>query len=169
MDRVAIGSKVVIEQTPKNTGGRDITPAMAFPAAADQTIGNVQVTITKQRAFPFNWSGEEQRAVQGGPGYLTIKQDQIAQAFRAALNEMEADVWAAVRKAASRAYGTAGTAPFASDLKDPANVKKILDDNGAPASDRHLVIDTTAGAAMRTLATLTKVNEAGKLRIHAAG
>lgn len=161
MDRVAVGSKVVIAQTPKNTGGRDITPAMGFPAAADQTIANLSVAITKQRAFPFNWSGEEQYAVRQGPGYLSIRQDQIAQAFRAAANEMEADVWAAARKAASRAYGTAGTAPFAADTSEAANLKKILDDNGAPASDRHCTIDTTAGAKLRTLAQLTKVNESG--------
>jgi hypothetical protein len=36
-----------------------------------------------------------------------------------------------------------------------------LDDNGAPLNDRCLIIDTTAGAALRTLAQLTKANEAG--------
>jgi hypothetical protein len=67
----------------------------------------------------------------------------------------------AAYKGASRAYGTAGTTPFASTLADPAQVRKILDDNGAPDSDRHLCINTTAGAALRTLAQLTKANEAG--------
>jgi hypothetical protein len=45
-------------------------------------------------------------------------------------------------------------------LSDPAQLRKILDDNGAPM-DRCLVIDTTSGAALRTLAQLTKANESG--------
>ena len=159
-DRVALNQTLRVEQTPANAAGGDITPAMALPSAADQTIGNKSLTITKNRFFPFSWTGEEQYAVNKGPGYLTIKQDQIAQAVRAAINEMETDIATAAYKGASRAYGTAGTTPFASTLADPANGKKILDDNGAPSSDRHLVINTTAGAAMRTLAQLTKANEA---------
>ena len=101
-------------------------------------------------------------AVDAGPGFLTIQQDQIAQAIRAAINEMETDLGLAAYKGASRAYGTPGTAPFASDLSDPANIRKILDDNGTPPSDRTLVINTTAGVKMRTLANLTKANESNK-------
>lgn len=160
-DQVATGQTLRIEQTPANGAGMDATPAMALPSAADQTIGNKSLTITKNRMFPFSWSGEEQKAVNTGPGFLTIKQDQIAQAIRACLNEMETDIADAAYKGASRAFGTAGTAPFASDLSDTANVKKILDDNGAPVSDRSLCINTTAGVKVRTLTQLTKANEAG--------
>lgn len=159
-DRVALNQTLRIEQTPPNAGGGDVTPAMSLPSASDQTIGNKSLTISKSRYFPFSWTGEEQYAMDKGPGFLTIKQDQIAQAIRAAINEMESDIASAAYKAASRAYGTAGTTPFASTLADPANLKKVLDDNGAPA-DRHLCINTTAGAALRTLAQLTKANEAG--------
>jgi hypothetical protein len=135
---------------------------MAFPAAADQTIDNKTLTISKSRFAPFSWTGEEQRGVDnGGPGYLTLKQDQIAQAFRALVNEMESDVCTALYKGGSRAAGASGTTPFASNLGDSAQLRKILDDNGAPMSGRSLVIDTTSGAALRTLAQLTKANEAG--------
>lgn len=159
-DRVAVGQTLRVAQTPANTGGVDVTPAMSLPSASDQTIGNKTFTISKVRAFPFSWTGSEQRAMNTGPGFLTLKQDQIAQAIRAAANEMETDVATAAYKGASRAYGTAGTTPFASDLSDPANIKKILDDNGAP-DDRHLCINTTAGVKLRTLSQLTKANEAG--------
>ncbi|KKK59328.1 hypothetical protein LCGC14_3035480, partial [marine sediment metagenome] len=37
----------------------------------------------------------------------------------------------------------------------------ILDDNGAPKGDRHIVIPTSAGVNLRTLTQLTKANEAG--------
>lgn len=159
-DRVAAGQNLDITVTPKNTAGGTVTPAMSFPSAADQTLAPVQLTITKQRFYPFSWSGEEQKGVDFGPGFLTLKQDQIAQAIRGLVNEIEADI-ADSYKLASRGYGTAAQTPFASDLSDPANVRKILDDNGAPAGDRTLVINTTAGAKLRTLAQVTKANESG--------
>jgi len=162
-DRVAVGQTVRSHSTPANAAGGDVTPAMALPSAADQTIANKSFTISKSRYFPFSWSGEEQLGMNAGPGFLNVKQDQIAQAIRAALNEMESDLALAAKNGGSRAYGTPGTTPFASTLADPAQVRKILDDNGAPSSDRHLCINTTAGAALRTLAQLTKANEAGSV------
>lgn len=160
-DRVTVGQTLRIPQTPANAAGKDATPAMAFPAAAYQTIGNKSLTITKSRAFPFSWNGDEQRGLDAGPGFLTVRQDQIAQAIRAAVNEMETDIGAAAYKGASRAYGTAGTAPFASTLIDTASLKQILDDNGAPSSGRSLVINTVAGVKVRTLTQLTNVDQAG--------
>lgn len=160
-DRVALNQEVVAFQTPANSGGGTLTPAMSIPSAADQTIGNVPVTISKQEYRPFSWTGEEQYSMDTGPGFLSIQQDQIAQAIRSLVNEMETDVATAIYKGASRAYGTPGTTPFSSNFNEIAQLKKILDDNGAPASDRHLVIDTAAGANLRNNAQLTKVNEAG--------
>ncbi len=162
-DRAAVGQTIRSHATPANAGGGNVTPAMALPSASDQVIANKTFTISKSRYFPFSWTGEEQKAMNTGPGFLTIKQDQIAQAIRAAMNEMESDLATAAYQGASRAYGTAGTTPFASTLADPAQVRKILDDNGAPVSDRSLCINTTAGAALRTLAQLTKANEAGSV------
>ncbi len=160
-DRLAVGQSLRSSQAPVNTAGKNITAAMALPAAADQVIGNIPFTIQKARAFPFSWTGEEQASVDQGPGFLTIQQQQIAQAIRAAVNEIELDIATAASAGASRAHGTVGTIPFTTNLGDPAQVRKILDDNGAPKTDRHLVIDTTAGANLRTLAQLTKVNESG--------
>jgi hypothetical protein len=159
-DRVAYNQTLRVPVAPANGAGGDITPAMSLPSAANQTISNATIALSKQRYFPFSWSGEESYAMDAGPGYLSLKQAQIAQAIRAACNEIESDLATGAYKAASRAYGTAGTTPFASDLSDTANLRKILDDNGAPLSDRSVIINTTAGAKLRTLAQLTKANEA---------
>lgn len=158
-DRVALGQTLRIPVTPANSSTGDITPAMSLPSAADQTIANKTLTITKKRYARFSWNGGEQKAMDAGVGYLTMRQDQIAQAIRSLVNEMEADLADAAYKGASRAYGTAGTTPFGSDLSESANLRKILDDNGAPISDRHQIINTAAGAKLRTLAQLTKANE----------
>lgn len=160
-DQAALNQTVRAHQTRSNSAGEDIAPAMAIPAAADQTVDNVAITITKARAFPFSWSGEEQYSVDQGPGILSVRQDQIAQAIRAAANEVESDLAIAAYLGASRATGAVGTAPFNSNLGSSAQVRKILDDNGAPASGRSLVISTSVGANLRTIGQLTKANEAG--------
>jgi hypothetical protein len=158
-EMLAVGQTIYIPQAPVNSAGKDISPAMAFPTAAYQTIGSKSHSLTKQRAFPFSWQNEERKAMDSGPGYLSINEQQIAQAIRACVNEMEVDIAVAAKNGASRAFGaTAGTAPV---LTDWAQAKKILDDNGAPSTDRTSVFDTSAGVSLRSTSNLYKVNEAG--------
>lgn len=167
MARAALNESIRIPVTPPAVA-EDVTPGQLPPDDGDQTIGNTPFTITKSRAVPFRWTGEEQKGVNHGPGYKAIRLDQIVQAMRTLTNEMEADV-AKSALAASRAYGTAGTTPFATNLGDPAQVRKILTDNGAPMTDLQLVVDTTSGAALRTLGQLTKANEAGTTALREKG
>ena len=148
IDRAAKGQTVYVPITPANTAGEDVTPAMAIPAAANQTIGNTSITISKSRAFPFSWNGTEQTGLDNnGPGYLPIRAQQMVQAMRAAVAEVEADL-AGLQSTFSRAYGTAASTPFgtAGDFTDATQTLKILKDNGAPLSDNHLVVNTSAGA-----------------------
>lgn len=159
VDRAAVGQTVRSAATPA-ASATDITPGVTPPSDGDQVYTNATVTISKARRVPVRWNGEEVQGVNAGPGYLNLKQQAFAQAFRTLSNEVEADLCLSY-KAASRAYGTAGTAPYASDLSDPAQMRKILADNGAPMGDLQHVINTTAGARLRTLAQLTKANEAG--------
>lgn len=158
-ERAALNQTIRSPVAPAAVAG-DITPAVTPPNDGDQVIGNRTLSITKARRVPVRWNGTEQKGVNSGPGYANIRRDQFAQAMRTLCNEAEADL-AALYKKTSRAYGTAGTTPFASDLSDPANQLKILLDNGSPNSDLQLIINTTAGAKLRTLAQLTKANEAG--------
>jgi hypothetical protein len=158
-DMVAVGQTLRSIVAPVNASGFDITPAMAIPSILNQSIGNKSLTITKSRFYGFSWSGEDIMAVDKGPGYLTIQQDQIAQALRTAVNEVEADIAAAASAGASRAFGaTADTAPLISDF---SQAKKILDDNGAPGSDRQAILSTAGGVAVRGYSNLFKVNEGG--------
>lgn len=157
--RAAVGQDVRSPVVPA-AQPRDIVPGNVSPPAVAQTIGNKFIRITKERQVPFTWNGEEQRGLNSGPGYESIRGNQFTQAFRALSNEVEIDLTSLSFKM-SRAEGTGGVTPFASDLSDPANVRKILVDNGAPVGDMQLVIDTTAGAKMRSLAQLSNVNESG--------
>lgn len=159
-ERAAVGQSVRSPVAPAATA-TDITPAVTPPNDGDQTIGSVEMKITKARRVPVRWNGEEKKGLDNnGASFNVILRDQLAQAMRALVNEVEADVATAGYLAASRAYGTAGTTPFASNLADSAQVRKILADNGAPLGDLQLVFDTSAGANVRSLSQLTKANEA---------
>jgi len=149
----------------------DVTPGVTAPDAGDQVIGNGSMTISKSKGYPVRWNGEEQKGMLNAGTYNTLLAQQFQQAFRTLANAVELDIAIAAYKGAARAYGTAGTAPFgvSGDLSDVAQIKKILDDNGAPG-DRRLVLGTTAGANMRGKQTvLFKVNEAGTEAMLRAG
>ena len=141
-------------------GAGNITPATTGPTPVDQTIAPGTMTINKSRSVVFGWNGEEQKSLGGL--YNQILVDQFAQSMRTLVNEVEADL-AALYVAASRAYGTAGTTPFDSTNKVSfmAQLHKILADNGAPLGDLQIVLNTTAGVALRSLVELWQANTSG--------
>lgn len=163
-NRAALNQSVTVPIAPA-VAGENITPAMYPPSTGAVTMGYEQITITNSRAFPFVWTGEEQRSITegGGPGFLTVRQNQIAEAIRAAINEIEADL-GNIYKGSSRAYGTPTTAPFgtAGDFSDFAAIAKILDDNGCPETDRRMVLGSAAVANIRGKQSgLFEANRAG--------
>jgi hypothetical protein len=140
----------------------DTSPSMTIPEGDDQTVGSKTLTINKSRSVKIPWTGEDMKHVNNGSGFETIYGDQIRQAMRAIVNEMEVDVMNAAYLAASRAIGTAGTTPFASNFNELAELRKILVDNGTPMDNQvSVIMDTAAGTKLRNLAQLQKVNENG--------
>jgi len=141
----------------------NVAPSMTIPEGDDQTVDNKTLTLDTAKAAEIPWTGEDIRHVNNGSGYETIYGDQIAQAMRALSNLIEADLATEAYQNASRAVGTAGTTPFASNFNTVAEVRQILADNGCPMNDRQisLVMDTSASTKLRNLAQLQKANEAG--------
>ncbi len=159
-DRAAVGQPVISGIAPA-AAGTAITPGVTPPDDGDQSIGSEQVVIDTTWRVPFRWTGEDELGMNNnGPGVGTIQANQMQQAFRTIVNKMEASVIAAAVKGASRAFGTVNTVPFTTDLTEAAEIRKILDDNGAPGA-RSLIIDTATGVKLRKLTQLTKANEAG--------
>ena len=142
----------------------DLTPGATAADTPNQTIGKVDMTISKSRSVPFGITGEETKGLQTAGTLTQINRDRIAQALRTLTNEVEADLYAEVYKSVSRGYGTAGTTPFgtASDFSDFAGANEVLDENGAPDTDRHLVLGSAAIRNIRgKQSVLFKANEAG--------
>jgi len=136
-------------------------PAQTAPDTGNITVGYVDMSIDVAKTQPVRWNGEEEKGLRNAGTYESIMRDRFAQAFRMHRNEMEAVIGIAAKNGASRAYGTAGTTPFGSDITAAMALQKILDDNGCSELDRYLVIDTTAAFNLGSLVHLTQVNTAG--------
>jgi hypothetical protein len=137
-------------------------PSMTIPEGTDQTVDSKTMSLDTYANVQIPWTGEDMKHVNNGSGFETIYGDQIAQAMRAIVNSIEVAGCLAAYKAASRAFGTAGTTPFGSNFNEVAEVRQILIDNGCPFDGNNsLVINTLAGTNLRQLAQLQKVNESG--------
>ena len=162
-DRAAVGETVSWPVVPPLSSG-DFTPAAYGPSPSDVTIAAPTLTLSKSKAVPFYLTGEDLQGLKnGGSTQVSIK-NAFAQCMRTLVNLIEADLFAVAYKGASRAYGTAGTLPFATatDLTDIANIRKILEDNGSPMSDLHLVLSTAAAVPLRAKhSELFRVMESG--------
>jgi hypothetical protein len=162
-DRAALNENVRVPITPSAATATN-TPGITAPDSGDQTVGNVAITISKSKHVPVRWNGEETKGLQNAGTFSSIMAQRLYQGIRALVNEMETDLHSEVFTHASRAYGTAATAPFgtAADMTDFAGVARILDENGAPVTDRQLVLGHAAIANLRGKQSgLFKVNEAG--------
>ena len=169
VDRVALNQILMSPVTPP-LAAVNVTPGPTTPDYGGVVVGNIPISLTKQRAVPFGFTGEETLSLSNSAivaPYQTTKRDMIAQAIRTLVNEIEADLAALIRVNVSRFTGIAATPPFntPSNLSDFAQVLKILQDNGCPISgpeDIKLVLNTTASANLRGVqAGLFRVNEAG--------
>ena len=161
-ERVALNQTVNIPIVPAISTS-NITPGVTAPNDGDAVIGNTTVTISKSKYGAVRWNGEEQKSLNLNNITARVTRDRFAQAMRALVNEIESDL-AELHVKCSRAYGTYNAVPFgtAADLSDASQIRRILEDNGAPSSDLQMVLGSSAIANIRgKQSVLFKANEAG--------
>jgi hypothetical protein len=151
-----------------------VTPAATAPAGSDLTPTSATMEMSNLKKVSWNWTGEEAEAIQNGDlsQYGDVVAQTIEQAMRTLVNEIEQSLWLEAYKNSSRAYGTAATSPFntANDLSDLANVRRILNDNGAPMQDRHLILGPAGYANLLAKQTVVfKANEMGSREAQSSG
>ena len=120
-DRAAVNQVVRVPLAEAGTL-EAITPAATPANSGDTTVDYADVAITSAYASPIRWNGEEERAVGTTGTYNRILADQFVDAMRKLVNQVEIDTFMAGYKAASRAYGSAGTAPF---VRTPSATRSI--------------------------------------------
>lgn len=151
-----------------------VTPAATAPAGTDITPTSATISMTNLKKVSWNWTGEEARALNNGDigPYADVVAQTVEQAMRTLVNEIESSLWLEAYKNSSRAYGTAATSPFntANDMSDLANIRRILNDNGAPMADRHLVLGAAGYANLLSKQTFAfKANEMGGRETQSSG
>lgn len=159
---VSIGGTVNSHVTAQGTLNTSYTPSMTIPSGDDQTVTTETMTIGQVANYRIPITGEVLKQI-GNTSGQPLLDDLFAQGFRTIRNAIESHCGTVIKNGSSRATGTAGTNPFATNFNPLADLRKILVDNGTPISDGqlNLVIDTTAGTKFRQISSLYKVNEAG--------
>jgi hypothetical protein len=140
-----------------------LSPGATFPAGDNRTFTSKTLTLAQSAEVSWHLEAEQERSLMnGGTNAISTLKQTINQGCRAITNQIEAYLGTVADANASRATtGTPGTSPFATDQKPLADVLKMLLDNGASKLDLSCIINTTAGADLRKVSGLFKVNEAG--------
>lgn len=165
------GDKVQSLRTTEAIDKATYTPGMVVPNSGDKTNVMDEFALSEYVGKELPLTGENTKKLQNIASYGKWIEDEFTQIIRSMVNEMEAYMAGIAYKGASRAYGSSGTNPFASNINALAQLRKILKDNGAPVDDGQLscVFDTSAGASLLSIAQLQKVNEAGSSELLRSG
>lgn len=158
---VSFGGTVTSHRAQNVTVNSSITPAMTIPAADDTTAPVADsLTIGQTANIRIPIKGEDLRKLDNTTG-RSVLDNTLTNAIRQLRNTIEAHVASVYYKASSRATGTAGTTPFASNMNILADLRQILEDNGCPFDDGDLslVLSTSAATKLRQLSNLYKANE----------
>lgn len=164
IERAAVGQDVIVPVTDAAQAA-DTVPDANAPNTGDANVDSVTAKITKSRHVAVKWNGEETKGLQNAGTFGSIQSQRFYQAFRTLVNEIEADCALETRLNASRAYGTAGSTPFATanDMTDFSGVLGLLEENGAPTNDLQLVLGHSAIGNLRGKQSgLFKVSDAGR-------
>ena len=148
-------------RTSEPTLNTSYTPAMTVPAADDQTIAAESLSLGQVANVRIPLTGEDEKKLSNTAGQAVIDA-MFAQAIRKMVNAIETHVGSVAYQGASKATGTAGTTPFASNHESINDLRKILVDQGTPMDGQvSLVLNSAAGTKLRNLSALYKVNESG--------
>jgi hypothetical protein len=159
---VSAGGTVKSLRTQEPTLETSYTPAMTPPDAADITTSTEDLTLSLYAGVSIPLKGEQFAQLAATVGASAALEQLYKQGIRKMMNQMEAQIGTAAYQGASRAVGTAGTTPFASNFNTINELRQILEDNGCimDDGDLSLIISSTAGTNLRNLSQLTKANEA---------
>ena len=170
LEQAVIGQTITYPVAPIST--LQTTVYSGLPTPTDSTASTGTLSLTDSSSVVFAYNGEEVQQLQLGGIYSNYYADQIAQAVRAHRKAVSTKIVNTAIPGACRVVGTYGTNPFstAGDLSAFAACNKVLNDNGSPDSDRHLILNTSSVYGIQgKVSNLFKANEAGTDRLLRTG
>ena len=133
--------EVVKVSIPAAVTTRAITSDVVPPAVTAVTPTSVSITLDQWKEAPFAMEDKAIAQLQRG-----IIPDQLTEAAKSIANTIDQYLHGRIN-ATGGVYnytGTAGTTPFANDLSDFNNARKLMNDTLAPPDDRFVILDTAA-------------------------
>lgn len=118
----------------------DVTAAITPPANADQTPAKVTIDLDNWKEAPFYLTDKQMHEVANG--WIP---KQASEAIRSLINAMDSSMLALYKGIYGIYPATTSNRPMASIL-DATGMRKVMHQNLAPNSDRHVVLDPAAEA-----------------------
>lgn len=173
--QASVGDTIKAAVTAEATGLVDIDGGlMSVPEAPPTGISSSSFQLTNSKAVQIPLGAEQELQLQNAGQYATVYGDLIQQAMRKLTNAMEADLFTEIKNNAGAASGVQGTSPFAvaaneSGVEEILKAREILVDAGTPMDDVSCVMNTTAGANIRSNLKLLDASFAGNTSMREQG
>ena len=173
--QASVGDTVKAAVTAEATALVDIAGGlMSVPEAPATGISSDSFQLTNSKAVQIPLGAEQELQLQNAGQYATVYGDLIQQAMRKLTNAMEADLFTEIKNNAGAASGVQGTRPFAvgsneSGVEEILKAREILVDAGTPMDDVSCVMNTTAGANIRSNLKLLDASFAGNTSMREQG
>lgn len=140
---------------PSAISAASVSPSNTAPSTADFTPTSVSIALSNWYEAAFYLTDKDMLEAMNG----TIPM-QASEAVKAIANQVDDDLLALYKEVYGYA-GTAGTTPFATDLAEYLEARKVLADQLAPMDPRYCVIDPTAEANALALRQFTDASFRG--------
>jgi hypothetical protein len=119
---------------------QSVSPGATPPSTADVAPTSVSIALSNWYEAPFYLTDKDvQEAVEG------VIPMEASEAVKALANQIDGDILALYTSVYGHA-GTGGTTPFATDLADYLDARKLMADQLAPMDPRFAVLDPAAEA-----------------------
>ena len=150
---------------PSAIAASDVTPSNTPPSPSDSTISQVQIALSNWKKAGFHLSDKEVMEIDRNETFVPM---QMSEAVRALANAVNASVHA--EYAGVYGYiGTAATTPFATDVSDATEARKLLTKQLAPRGERRAVLDFDAEANALALAQFSDAEKVGSAEVKIEG
>lgn len=119
---------------------QDVAPAATPPATANTIATKAIITLDQWKEAPFYLSDKD--LLEASNGIIPMQASEAVKALAGNVNAFIMSNYTGIYGFS----GAAGVTPFASDVSEATNARKVLNNQLAPLEDRRMVIDPDAEA-----------------------